>query len=147
MGWFDDFKKKVQQQFVSKAGGEWAAMAMACMLFADGEAEQGEVEAAKRSCSSNPVIVQSIGAKRAEEIFGETVVAIETMPAAMLPSYEQKLAELAKSVTKVEDKNFALATVIGVAMGDGELEPAEHAMLVRFKDSLGATIDVPALKG
>lgn len=143
MGWFDSFKDKMGTIAVSGAGGEWAAQAMACMVFADGEAEAPEIESARVACSSNPVITNSIGPQKAEALFNQAVAAIQTVPSAMLPSYEAKLATLAKKVTKEDDKNFALATVIAVAMADGELEDAERSMLARFKDQLGASIDVP----
>lgn len=145
MGWFDDFKSKISKITVSSAGGEWAAIAMACMVFADGEAEDQEIQAASEACSANPVITNSIGASRATALFTQTVNAIKTVPSAMLPSYESKLAELGKSVNKQEDKNFAYATVIQVAMADGELEAAEVAMLKRFKDYIGANIEVPGV--
>lgn len=147
MGWFDNFKTKMKTITVSSAGGEWAAMAMACMVFADGQAEEPEIASAKTSCTTNPVIVNSIGAKKAEQIFDSTAAAIRTVPAAMLPTYEAKLANMAQQVKNPDDKNFALATVLAVAMADGEIEKPEYEMLMRFKAALGASIDVPAPAG
>jgi hypothetical protein len=95
--------------------------------------------------ATNPVIKKSLGSSRAEKLFNETVEAVSQIPEAMLPSYEIKLVELAAKVDEADEKNFALATVIAVAMGDRTLSDGEHMMLTRFRDMLGATIPLPGI--
>jgi tellurite resistance protein len=145
MGWFEQFKSKVTQITVSPAGGEWAAIAMACMVFADGNADDFEIESAKESCTTNPVILNSIGKERALKVFQGTIEAIEFIPQVMVPSYEEKLQILGKRVNKAEDRDHALATVLAVAYADGRVGQAEKEMLGRFKDYIGATIDIQSL--
>jgi hypothetical protein len=136
MGWFG--KSKMDDE-----AGQWAAMAMACMVFADGSAAEAEVVAARGQVQANPVLHESIGSAEAERLFKETVDAIKLIPATMLPTYEVRLAGLAQQITEINSKNFALATVIAVAMGDSSLTAAEHQMLMRFHKMLGASIPVP----
>jgi len=138
MGLFDRDK-------MNKEAGEWAAIAMACVLFADGSASDAEVAAAKGQAVSNPVLKNSIGSKRAEELFDETARAVAQIPSAMLPTYDVKLQSLAEKIDDANEKNFALATAIAVAMGDRSLSEGEHTMLLHFKEMLGATIQVPSL--
>ncbi|MFO0548345.1 MAG: TerB family tellurite resistance protein [Polyangiaceae bacterium] len=129
---------------MSEEAGQWAATAMACVVFADGNANEAEIAAARGQVTTNPVLRDSIGTKEAERLFKETADAIAQIPAAMLPTYEIKLQGLAKSIREVNDKNFAFTTVIAVAMGDKTLTPAEHQMLVRFREMLGAgAIPIP----
>jgi len=128
---------------MSKEAGEWAAIAMACMCYADGEATDEELRIARRQAASNPVIRKSIGAKRSNELFEKTIQAIFEVPSAMLASYEVSLQELAAEIDEVDEKNFALTTVIAVALGDRAVSEREHAMLTRFKESLKATVEVP----
>jgi hypothetical protein len=130
---------------MSKSAGEWAAYAMGCMVFADGHANDAEIAAARGQVATNPVIRKSLGSQRAEKLFNETVEAVAQIPEAMLPSYETKLVELAAKVNEADEKNFALATVVAVAMGDRSLSAPEHAMLIRFRDMLGATIPLPSI--
>jgi hypothetical protein len=136
MSWFG--KSKMDDE-----AGQWAAMAMACMVFADGSAEEAEIAAARAQVQANPVLHESIGSGDAERLFKESVDAIKLIPATMLPTYEVRLAGLAAKISDVNSKNFALATVIAVAMGDGALTAAEHQMAMRFHKMLGASIPVP----
>ena len=129
---------------MSKAAGEWAAIAMGCMVYADGAAGEKELAAAEGQLETNPVLKHSIGQKKATTLFRETVAAIRQVPAAMLPTYEQKLGDLAKKVKGQDERNFALATVIAVSMGDAALSQKEHAMLERFQKTVGANIPIPA---
>jgi hypothetical protein len=136
MSWFGKSK-------MSNEAGQWSAMAMACMVFADGSAAESEIVAARGQVQGNPVLHESIGSSEAEKLFKETVDAIKLIPATMLPTYEVRLAGLAQQISEINSKNFALATVIAVAMGDGALTAAEHQMLMRFHKMLGASIPVP----
>jgi hypothetical protein len=136
MGLFDRSK-------MSKAAGEWAAQAMACVVFADGSASEPEIAAAQDQLATNPVLKESIGTKKATALFNQTIEAIRPVPSAMLHSYEGELAELAQKVKDVNDKNFALSTLIAVSMGDGTLSQTEYDMIMRFKESLGATVPIP----
>jgi hypothetical protein len=136
MSWFGKSK-------MSNEAGQWSAMAMACMVFADGSAAEAEIVAARGQVQANPVLHESIGSQDAERLFKETVDAIKLIPATMLPTYEVRLAGLAQQISEINSKNFALATVIAVAMGDGSLTAAEHQMLMRFHKMLGASIPVP----
>jgi hypothetical protein len=136
MSWFGKTK-------MSDEAGQWSAMAMACMVFADGSAAEAEIVAARGQVQANPVLHESIGSAEAERLFKETVDAIKLIPATMLPTYEVRLAQLAQQITDVNGKNFALATVIAVAMGDGALTAAEHQMAMRFHKMLGASIPIP----
>lgn len=130
--------------FGGKSGGkagEWAAKAMACMAFADGKGPgEGELAAVQVQVKTNRVLANDKGA---EAIFHQTVEAIRTLPSVMLQTHEAEVGQLAQHITDPTDKNFALATVIAVAMGDGTITPAERAMLLRFQAMLGATIAVP----
>lgn len=146
MGWFSSLKDKLNNVVVGTAAGEWAATAMAAMVFADGEVEAPEVAKAKQIALTSPVIKNSIGLVRAEQLIDETINSISIEPRTMLQTYLAKLDALARKISKQEDKNFALAGVIAVAAADGEVEPAEYELLVRFKVILGATIDLPARK-
>lgn len=143
MGLFSSIKDKLSSIIVGNAAGEWAVTAMAVMVFADGDAEPAELEKAKVVATTNPVVKNSIGSARGETLFNETVEAIKVAPAAMLQTYLTKLDALAQKISSQDDKNFALASVIAVATADGDVEPPEHQLLLRFKDLLGATIDVP----
>ena len=143
MGFFSSLKDKLNSVIVGPAAGEWAATAMAVMVFADGDAEPSEMEKAKVVATTNPVVKNSIGSARGEALFNETVEAIKVAPAAMLQTYLTKLDALAKKIGSQDDKNFALASVIAVATADGDVERPEYELLLRFKDLLGATIDVP----
>lgn len=136
MGWFDRGK-------MSDEAGEWAALAMGCMCFADGTAGEVEITAARGQVATNPVLKDTIGQKRAEKLFMETVEAVAQIPSAMLASYEVRLQGLAEKIKDLDDKNFALATVIAVSMSDRSLTQGEHAMLQRFREMLGANIAVP----
>ena len=136
MSWFG--KSKMNDE-----AGQWSAMAMACMVFADGSAAESEIVAARGQVQANPVLHESIGSSEAERLFKETADAIKLIPATMLPTYEVRLAGLAQQISEINSKNFALATVIAVAMGDGALTAAEHQMLMRFHKMLGASIPVP----
>ena len=136
MSWFGKTK-------MSDEAGQWAAMTMACMVFADGSAAESEVVAARGQVQANPVLHESIGSAAAEQLFKETIDAITAIPSAMLPTYEVRLAGLAEQISEINDKNFALATVIAVAMGDGSLTATEHQMLMRFHKMLGASIPLP----
>ena len=49
---------------------------MGCMVFADGAANEPEVAAARGQLATNPVLKNSIGTKRADELFSETVDAV-----------------------------------------------------------------------
>jgi uncharacterized protein YndB with AHSA1/START domain len=129
---------------MSKAAGEWAATAMACLVYADGAANEVEITAARAQIETNPVFKHSIGEKRAAQLFDEAVAAIAQVPAAMLASYQAKLGGLVEKIKGVDDRNFALTTVIAVALGDRTMSEAEAAMLNGFRESLGATIPVPA---
>ena len=84
MGFFDSIKAKLNSIVVGTAAGEWAATAMAVMVFADGEVEAAEVEKAKVVATTNPVVKNSIGSERGAALFADTVQAIETAPAAMV---------------------------------------------------------------
>ncbi len=143
VGLFSSLKDKLNSVIVGSAAGEWAVTAMAVMVFADGDAEAAEMEKAKVVATTNPVVKNSIGSARGEALFNDTVEAIKVAPAAMLQTYLTKLDALAKKISSQDDKNFALASVIAVATADGDVEPAEQQLLQRFKDLLGATIDVP----
>lgn len=143
MSWFKSFKKKLSQVVVGTAAGEWAVTAMACMVFADGEAEDEEIEKAKQVVKANPVIKNSIGEEKGAKLFNDAVEAIKIEPTSMLASYMQKCQDLASKVKKMEDKNFAIGTVIAIAAADGEVEPSEREMLIKFKAMLGATVDIP----
>lgn len=146
MGWFSSLKDKLNSVVVGTAAGEWAATAMAVMVFADGEVEAAELEKGKVIALTNPVVKNSIGPARAEQIFKETVESIKMEPATMVQTYLAKLDALGRKIGKQEDKNFALAGVIAVASADGEVERPEYELLVRFKAILGATIDLPQPK-
>lgn len=129
---------------VGGQAGEWAAKAMACMVFADGKGPgEPEIAAMQVQVKSNRILRDSIGIKAAEALFHQTVEAIRTVPAVMLQTHEAELAQKAQGITDETEKNFALATVIAVAMGDGTVTHAEHQMLVRFRHMLGATIAIP----
>lgn len=143
MGFFSSLKDKLNSVVVGTAAGEWAVTAMAVMVFADGDAEASEMEKAKVVATTNPVVKNSIGSARGEALFNDTVEAIKVAPSAMLQTYLTKLDALAKKISSQDDKNFALASVIAVATADGDVERPEYELLVRFKDLLGATIDVP----
>lgn len=143
MSWFSGFKKKLSSVFMSDGAGRWAVTAMGCMVFADGQAEESEIQKATAVVINNPVIKNSIGAEKGLQMFTAVVEAIKTEPTSMLASYLKTLEELAKEVKTEEDKNFALGTVIAIAAADGEIEPPEHVMLLKFKELLGATVDVP----
>lgn len=143
VGLFSSLKDKLNSVIVGSAAGEWAVTAMAVMVFADGDAEAAEMEKAKVVATTNPVVKNSIGSARGEALFNDTVEAIKVAPAAMLQTYLTKLDALAKKISSQDDKNFALASVIAVATADGDVEPAEQQLLHRFKDLLGATIDIP----
>jgi uncharacterized tellurite resistance protein B-like protein len=143
MGFFSSLKDKLNSVIVGTAAGEWAVTAMAVMVFADGDAEASEMEKAKVVATTNPVVKNSIGSDRGEALFNETVEAIKVAPAAMLQTYLTKLDALARKISSQDDKNFALASVIAVATADGDVERPEYELLIRFKDLLGATIDVP----
>jgi tellurite resistance protein len=143
VGFFDSIKAKLNSIVVGTAAGEWAATAMAVMVFADGEVEAAEVEKAKVVATTNPVVKNSIGSERGAALFADTVQAIETAPAAMVQTYLTKLDVLARKISSQDDKNFALAGVIAVATADGDVERPEYELLLRFKALLGATIDVP----
>jgi uncharacterized Zn finger protein (UPF0148 family) len=136
MSWFGRTK-------MSDEAGQWSAMAMACMVFADGAAAEAEIAAAHGQVTTNPVLHESIGSGEAERLFKETVDAIAQIPAAMLPTYEIRLAGLAQQITEINDKNFALTTVIAVSMSDRTLSASEHQMLMRFHKMLGASIPIP----
>lgn len=127
----------------SKEAGQWAAVAMGCVVFADGTAGQGEVTAAQAVVNAMPVLKNSIGPVEAERLFMETVEAVRPLPATMLDAYVTKLEGMAKEVKNVDDKNFALAAVIAVSKGDGVMTQGEHQLIARLKDSLGATIRLP----
>jgi tellurite resistance protein len=123
--------------------GEWAAKAMACMAFADGKGPgEGELAAVQVQVKTNRVLSDD---KAAEAIFHQTVEAIRALPSVMLQTHEAEVDQLAQHITDPTEKNFALATVIAVAMGDGTVTPAEQRMLLRFKAMLGATIAVPGV--
>ena len=144
MSWFKKIKQSIQNITIGAPAGEWAVTAMACMVFADGEAEASEIEAAKTIVATNPVIKDSIGEKKGLEMFDEAVTAIGTAPAAMLTSYMTRLQSQASKIGSQEDRDFALSTVIAIAAADGEIEAAEHAMLLRLKEIVGANVDIPA---
>jgi tellurite resistance protein len=145
MSWFNSFKQKLSSVFISSAAGEWAVTAMGCMVFADGQAEESELKKAIQVVANNPVIKNSLGADKGLEMFTAVVEAIKTEPTSMLATYLMKAEALAQKVTVAEDRNFALGTVIAIASADGEIEPPEHAMLIKFKAQLQATIDVPSI--
>lgn len=128
---------------MSREAGEWAATAMACLMFADGVPGEAEGAAAKGQIATNPLFKKSIGAERADALFVETLEAIRPVPQAMLPTYEVKLQELASGIDELTERNFALATVIAVAMGDRTINDAEYAMLARLNEVLGANIPIP----
>ncbi|MCY1010688.1 TerB family tellurite resistance protein [Nannocystis pusilla] len=146
MGWFSSIKDKLSSVIVGTAAGEWAVTAMAVMVFADGEVEEAEIEKAKMIAFSSPVIKNSIGAARGEQLFKEAVETIKMEPRSMIQTYLTKLDALARKIGSQEDKNFALAGVIAVAAADGEVERPEYKLLVRFKAILGATLDLPTAK-
>jgi tellurite resistance protein len=143
MSWFSGFKKKLASVLVSDGAGRWAVTAMGCMVFADGEAEESEIQKASAVVLTNPVIKNSLGAEKALQLFTDVVEAIKQEPTSMLATYLKKLEGMAADVKTEEDRNFALGTIIAIAAADGEIEPAEHAMLLKFKQQLGATVDVP----
>lgn len=143
MSWFGSLKNKLQSIVVGTAAGEWAVTAMAVMVFADGEAEKSEMEKARLVATTNPVVKNSIGSTRGEQLFNDAVNTISSEPGTMIQSYMSKLDQLARKIDKLEDKNFALAGVIAVAAADGEVEKPEYELLKRFKMILGATIDLP----
>ncbi len=146
MGFFDSFKNKLNSIVVGTAAGEWAVTAMAVMVFADGDVEPAELEKAKSVAANSPVVKNSIGSARGAALFADTIEAIRVEPGSMVQTYLAKLDQQARKISSQEDKNFALAAVIAVASADGEVEPPEHALLLRFKALLGATIDIPAPK-
>ncbi|WAS94359.1 TerB family tellurite resistance protein [Nannocystis punicea] len=146
MGWFSSLKDKLNSVIVGTAAGEWAVTAMAVMVFADGEVEAAEIEKAKVIALTNPVVKNSIGSARGEQLFKDAVETIKMEPGSMIQTYLAKLDALARKIGSQEDKNFALAGVIAVASADGEVERPEYDLLVRFKAILGATLDLPAAK-
>jgi len=143
MGWFSSLKDKLNSVVVGTAAGEWAVTAMAVMVFADGEVEAAELEKAKVIAFTSPVVKNSIGAARGEQLFKDAVETIKMEPRSMIQTYLTKLDGLARKIGSQEDKNFALAGVIAVASADGEVERPEYELLVRFKAILGATLDLP----
>jgi tellurite resistance protein len=143
MGWFSSLKDKLNSVVVGTAAGEWAVTAMAVMVFADGEVEAAELEKAKVIAFTSPVVKNSIGAARGEQLFKDAVETIKMEPRSMIQTYLTKLDALARKIGSQEDKNFALAGVIAVASADGEVERPEYELLVRFKAILGATLDLP----
>jgi hypothetical protein len=131
------------QKKMSEEAGQWSSMAMACMVFADGSASEGEITTAHGQVTANPVLHESIGSREAERIFKETVAAIAQIPSAMLPTYELKLKGLSARIRDPNEKNFCFTTVIAIAMSDRTLTQSEHQMLLRFREMLGAAIPVP----
>jgi tellurite resistance protein len=146
MGWFSNIKDKLNNIVVGTAAGEWAATAMAVMVFADGDVEDAELQKATSIALTSPVIRNSIGAAKGEQVFKEALETIKVEPITMVQTYLSKLDNLARKINKPEDKNFALAGVIAVAAADGEVERPEYELLVRFKAILGATVDLPKPK-
>lgn len=146
MGWFNSLKDKLNSIVVGTAAGEWAVTAMAVMVFADGDVEDAELVKAKSIALSSPVVKNSIGPARGEQLFKETIESIQMEPTSMVQTYLTKLDALARKIGNPEDKNFALAGVIAVAAADGEVERPEYELMVRFKAILGATIDLPKPK-
>lgn len=144
MSWLDKFKQTVNDIRVGPVAGEWACIAMACVVFADGTAGDPEIEKARENCATNPVVVNTLGPAKGEKLFLDTCHAINTVPSAMLPSYEKKLTALSGKISEPQDRQFALATVLQVAMADGRLDASEHAMLQRFKQTLGVDLEIPA---
>lgn len=129
---------------MDKKAGEWAAKAMGCMVFADGNgAGAAEIAAAQGQVKTNRVLKDSIGSRAAEAIFQTTIEAIGSLPAVMLQTHEAELAALGPQIEDITARNFAMATVIAVAMGDGTITHAERAMMVRFHAMLRATISIP----
>lgn len=143
MSWFSSLKNKLNSIVVGTAAGEWAVTAMAVMVYADGEVEGPEIEKARIVATTNPVVKNSIGSNRGEQLFNDVINTIGSEPRTMIQSYMRKLDELARKIDKLDDKNFALAGVIAVASADGEVEKPEYELLQRFRLLLGATIDLP----
>lgn len=140
MSWF---KKSILNVTIGVPAGEWAVAAMACMAFADAQAEAAEVEA-RRVVAVNPVIANSIGSERGVALFDEAVRAIATDPPTMLASAMSQLQAQAAKITSKVDRNFALMTVFAIITAD-EIKPGEHAMLLRLKEIVGAEVEVPPL--
>lgn len=128
--------------FRNKSQGQWAAKAMACMVYADGHASEEEIQTATNQINHNPVF-EKIGSDDALEIFNQTVEALQHGGAPMLASIEGELRELAEKVKEINEKNFALTCVLAIASHDDVLDEGERAMALRFKEMLGASIAIP----
>lgn len=146
MGFFSSLKDKLNSVIVGTAAGEWAVTAMAVMVFADGDVEEAELEKAKSIALNSPVVKNSIGGAKGEQLFKAAIETIKMEPGSMIQSYIRKLDDLARKISKQDDKDFALAGVIAVAAADGEVERPEYELLVRFKAILGASVDLPKPK-
>ena len=143
MGNWDILEGALEGKDLGREAGEWAVTALACVAFADGKADERELERAREIVSSVAVIRDSLGPVLGEQIFLDTVVRLGRAPVTELAAIKDTLRDLAGRVTSQEHRDHAFQTLISIATADHNLAPSEHRLLTELRNMIGSTVIVP----
>lgn len=112
---------------------------MACMAFADDNLDDQETKFAVEQFWENPLFEDTDTTK----VVGAFTESLEELKRGNKALLLGELRSLSQSITDPEQKRLALPSVIAVAQADGTLTEDEHALAVKLRDMLGASITIP----
>lgn len=120
----------------------WTVLAMACMVYADGEVLDEEIETALSLFRTNPVFSTAEN-EGLEREFREALDTLKMGSTGALEHIMGRLAVKARDLESAEDKQHALTAVLAIASSDGHFDASEHAMASELKAIVGASVKIP----
>ena len=140
---WDDLEAELTGVELGREAGEWAVIAMACVAFADGSADESELAKAREIVRRASVITKSLGSEFGEQLYRDTIERIRSSPEAELEFLKQELGELAGRITEQRHRDDAFHTLVVIATADHRIEVAEHKMMLELKELIGSEVMVP----
>ena len=143
MSYTDDFDARLGNINLAPEAGEWAVVAMSCVAFADGDADEAEIARAEKLVVGSQVIQKTLGTDQARRLFDHELQALQVNPVGELEFQKARLRDMAGRITIQEDRDAAFFTLVSMATADREVSPAEYKLLVEFKEVIGSNVMIP----
>lgn len=143
MGNWDDLESELQGVDLDRDAGEWAVIAMACVAFADGSADESELSKAREIVSKVSVIKNSLGPEFGEQLYLDTIERIKGAPEAELATLKQELGDIAGRITEQKHRDDAFQTLVVISTADHKIDAAEYTMMQELKEIVGSEVMVP----
>lgn len=143
MGNWDDLEAELHDIDLVRDAGEWAVIAMACVAFADGSADEDELAKAREIVSKVSVIKNSLGPEFGEQLYLDTIERIRSEPESELEHIKQELQEVAGRIADQSHRDQAFQTLVVIATADHTIDVAEHRMMQELKEIIGSEVMIP----